>query len=175
MAVYSTERRDVPQQQAGLDRAERDVRPLAVRVRGGRLAVEPEQSVAGRPLRRPLLQEREEVTAPIFGGDDRLARFGDVVVGQPADQTDVGDELAVGGDPDRRPQDPGAQPLGDGLGVVHPGGIVRVAVTAPHEGGEPRGALGPEVPDVDPRFVHEGHTSARRCPGCTVTTRVTRL
>ena len=46
-------RRDVAEQETGLDRAERDVGALAVGVRGGRLAVEPEEPVVARPVRRP--------------------------------------------------------------------------------------------------------------------------
>ena len=168
-------RRDVAEQQPGLDRAERDVGALAVRVRGGRLAVEAEEPVARGSLGRPLLQQGEEVPATVLGVDDRLTRFGDVVVGAPAHETDVGHELAVDGDPDGGLQDPGPEALGDRVGVVHPGGVVRVAVAAPHEPGEPLGALGAEEPDVDPRVVHECHTSARWCHGCTVTPRVTRL
>ena len=81
--------------------------------------------------------------AAVLGIDDRLARFGDVGVGALAHETDVGDELAVDRHPDGGLQDPGPQPLGDGLGLVHPRGVVRVAVAAPHEPGEaprrPRG------------------------------------
>ena len=74
-------RRDVAEQQPGLDRAERDVGALAVGVRGGGFAVEPEQPALGGLGRGAPLQQREEVPAAVLGVDDGLPRFGDVVVG----------------------------------------------------------------------------------------------
>ena len=105
------------------------------------------------PLGGALLQEREQVAAAVLGVDDGLARLGDVVVGSLPDEAQVRDEFAVAGDADGRAQQAGAQPLGDRGGVVDPGGVVGVAVAAPHEAGEALGLLGTEEPDLDPGFV----------------------
>ena len=112
---------DVPEEQSGLDRAQRDVGALAVRMRGGGLAVETEETALGSLIRGPALEEREEVATAVLGGDHRLARFGDLAVGALARQPHVGDQLAVVGHPDRRPEGPPAEALGHLVGVVDPG------------------------------------------------------
>ena len=82
-------------------------------MRGGGLAVETEEPAPGGLVGGAALQEREEVPTAVLGIDHRLARLGDVVVGALAGEADVGDQLAVVGDADGRPQGAAAEPVGD--------------------------------------------------------------
>ncbi len=177
-------RGDVAEQQAGLHCTERDVGALAVGMRGGGLAVEPIEAVLGGAGRGAALQQREEVPPAVPAIDHGLSRLGDVVVGPLARQAHVGDHLAAVGDADRGPERAAPQSLGHLGGVVDPGRVVRVAVAASHEAGEAFGTLGGQEVDLDARFVgrfgspvlvHECHTSARWCSGCTVVPQITQL
>ncbi len=155
--VVVDRRRDPTEQETGLVRPEVDVRPLAVRVGRGGLAVEAGQAPPGGDRRQLPLDRGEQMVTARRGHRHRLAGVADPVVGRPERHRRVAEQLAGARLGDARDHEALGDPAGHRVGVVDPSRVVRVAIGRADGVGQPTGLLGFE--QADPRPVNDrlGH------------------